>query len=152
MLGKTFIRVSLLSCMVMYTGSGCGDGGPDIATVEGTVTMDGKPLEGATVVFVPPGGRPAGGPTDAKGKYVLNFSGGRKGAIPGENRVQITTKSDPHTAADGKPVPGKPETIPTEYNTRSTLKFDVKQGEKNIANFDLKSGGKVDVSQGYGSK
>lgn len=152
MLGKTFILVLLVSSSLLCTSLGCGVDGPDIATVEGTVTMDGKPLEGATVVFVPTGGRPAGGPTDANGKYVLNFSGGRKGAIPGENRVQITTKRDPSSDADGKPVPGKPETIPAEYNSRSTLKFDVKQGEKNIANFDLKSGGKVDGSQAYGSK
>jgi hypothetical protein len=40
----------------------------------------------------------------------------------------------------------KKETIPVEYNSRSKLSFKVEAGKKNIANFDLKSGGKVDQS------
>lgn len=130
---------------------GCGPGGPDIATVEGTVTMDGKPLANAAVVFIPEaGGRPAGSRTDAEGKYNLNFSGGRKGTIPGVNKVRISTKSDPSEDADGNPVPAAPETIPMEYNQETTLTFTVVDGEKNVADFPLKSGGKIaaDVS-GY---
>src|SRR5262245_51132847 len=39
--------------------AGCGPGGPEIAHVAGRVTMDGKPLSNAAVVFVPETGRPA---------------------------------------------------------------------------------------------
>ncbi len=39
---------SLLSCIwvafTLVVNCGCGAGGPEIASVEGTVTMDGKPL------------------------------------------------------------------------------------------------------------
>ena len=43
---------------------GCGPGGPEIASVEGKVTLDGKPLPNAAVVFIPENGRPAGATTD----------------------------------------------------------------------------------------
>jgi hypothetical protein len=122
--------------------SGCS-GGQDIASVEGLVTMDGKPLPRATVVFIPEvGGRPAGSQTDKDGKYVLNFSGGRKGAIPGKNKVQISTRADPFLDAEGNNL-GSPETVPAEYNVHTTLAFEVVQGQRNIANFELKSDGKV---------
>ena len=55
---------------------GCSSSGPDIAYVSGRVTMDGKPLAQATVVFIPEDGRPAGARTDADGRYVLNFTAG----------------------------------------------------------------------------
>ena len=84
-----------LLLMVMFGGalalSGCGEDGPELGRVEGTVTMDGKPLPNASVVFVPENGRPAGATTDAQGKYVLNFTAGREGALLGKNTVRIST-------------------------------------------------------------
>lgn len=115
----------------------------DIASVEGTITFDGKPLAGASVIFTPPGGRPSGARTDAEGKYVLNYSGGRKGAIPGLNRIQISTRADPYEDIDGNRVAATKETIPAEYNAKTKLEFTVEEGKKNIANFDLKSGGPI---------
>jgi hypothetical protein len=123
--------------------TGCGPSGPDIASVEGTVTMDGKPLPNAAVVFIPENGRPAGATTDEQGHYVLNFTSGRKGAIPGKNTIRITTLRDADTKEDGTPIPASPETIPMKYNAATELTFDVKDGERNVANFDLKSGGSL---------
>ncbi len=139
-----------MSLLILLASIGC-DSGPPIATVQGTVTLDGKPLEGAVVNFAPEaGGRPAGGTTDAAGKYVLNFSEGRNGAIPGKNNVQISTRADPYMDVDNKPVKGRPEMVPMEYNSQSKLTFNVEDGKTNIADFDLKSGGKVDRAQpGY---
>ncbi len=129
--------LALLLCL------GCGgDKGPEIASVEGTITMDGKPLPNAAVLFLPENGRPGGGRTDENGHYVLNFSGGRQGALLGKSKVRITTLSDPSEAEDGTPIPGQKETIPDEYNTQTTLTYEVKDG-RNVADFDLKSGGKV---------
>ena len=106
--------------------------------------MDGKPLPHATIVFSPENGRPAGARTDENGNYVLNFTEGRQGAIPGKNTIQITTVRDAEKDENGKTVvPGSKETIPMEYNAASTLTFTVEPKKKNIANFDLKSGGKV---------
>jgi len=124
--------------------AGCSSGGPEIAYVSGRVMMDGKPLANAAVVFIPEDGRPAGARTDADGNYVLNFSESRRGAIPGTNTVRISTLREAEKDENGKTVvPGSRETIPMEYNVASTLSFTVEPKKKNIANFDLKSGGKV---------
>jgi hypothetical protein len=121
--------------------AGCGPGGPEIASVTGRVTLDGQPLANATVVFIPENGRPAGASTDANGKYELNFTQGRRGAIPGKNTIRVTTQRDPYQDNNGKNVPGSKETIPPQYNTASTLSFTVEPKKKNVADFDLKSGG-----------
>jgi hypothetical protein len=125
----------LAACLLL----GCSSGGPDIAYVSGRVTMDGKPLPNATVVFVPENGRPAGATTDAEGNYVLNFAQGRKGAIPGPSSIRIMTFRDADQDENGNPIPASKETVPARYNTDSTLSFDVEPGKKNVANFDLES-------------
>lgn len=122
---------------------GCGPGGPDIASVEGDVTLDGKPLPNASVVFIPENGRPAGATTDSNGHYVLNFSGGRQGSLPGKNKVRISTARDAGVDKAGDPTPGSPEQIPMKYNAQTTLEFKVLPNQANVANFDLESGGKL---------
>ena len=134
---------ALLACW------GCASDGPEIAHVEGTVKMDGKPLANAAVVFIPENGRPAGATTDDQGHYVLNFTAGRRGAIPGKNSIRITTQRDPSETPDGKPIPASPETIPVKYNTDSALEFTVQPGQKNVANFDLVSGGALGEKDSY---
>lgn len=122
---------------------GCGPGGPEIASVEGTVTMDGKPLANASIVFSPESGRPAGARTDAQGHYELNFTAGRRGAIPGMNRIRISTSADPSETPDGQPIPAQRETVPARYNSATELEFNVEPNKKNVANFDLTSEGKL---------
>ena len=139
-LGRFSLAGTLLLALICV---GCGPGGPEIASVEGTVTMDGKLLRNAAVVFIPENGRPAGATTDSEGHYVLNFTEGRRGAIPGKNSIRITTLRDAGVDVDGKSVPGSKETIPMKYNSASQLTFMVKDGEKNVANFDIKSDGPI---------
>lgn len=131
------------ACLLALACVGCAQSGPDIASVEGTVTMDGQPLADVTVVFIPENGRPAGATTDAQGKYVLTFTEGRTGAIPGKNKVTISSLRDSGEGPDGKPIPARPETIPMKYNSQTTLEFNVEPGKKNIADFNLESGGAV---------
>jgi len=133
----------LIAFVVIIAGWGCGGGDTDISKVEGVVTMDGNPLPKATVLFISGQGRPAGAITDENGRYELNYTAGRKGAIPGKNRVQITTAQGPSETADGQPIPGVRETIPLQYNVESILEFTVEEGKVNVANFDLESKGKV---------
>jgi hypothetical protein len=140
---RVHLWLLLLSGLFVLT-AGCSSGGPDIASVSGRVTMDGKPLANATVVFVPENGRPAGARTDADGNYVLNFTEGRQGAMPGKNTVRITTQREAEADENGKTVvPASKETIPVEYNSESTLTFTVEPKKKNVAKFDLKSGGRI---------
>lgn len=71
-------------------------------SVSGIVTLEGKPVEGATVQFYAVGdgreGRPATGSTDGKGNFRLGTLGDQDGALPGEYKVVINkwVPSDPN--------------------------------------------------------
>lgn len=68
---------------------------PDTTGVTGTVTLNGEPVEAATVTFVADGeGQDAIGRTDANGKYTLTTFGGSDGAIAGEYKVKIAKYTD----------------------------------------------------------
>lgn len=80
------------SCLLMSI-VGCSNNPanyPETGAVSGTVTMDGGPLEGATVSFIPAEGRPSKGRTDAEGKYTLRYAGSIQGAIVGTCTVSIS--------------------------------------------------------------
>jgi hypothetical protein len=137
--------VALFACSLSVAG--CGSGGPEIAYVSGRVTMDGKPLPRATVVFVPENGRPSGGETDDDGNYVLNFAQGRQGAIPGTATVRIMTMRDADQDENGQTIPGSKETVPARYNSDSELTFEVEPKKTNVANFALESKGYIAQSE-----
>lgn len=69
-----------------------GCGGPGTIPAEGTLMVDGKPLEGVVVLFKPktPEGKPASGTTDADGNFVLTTEINGDGAFPGEYSVGIS--------------------------------------------------------------
>lgn len=86
-----------LVVVVFLTVSGCsGRGGPMVEYVEGVVTFDGVPVGGASVGYSPVdrnAGLPAGGKTDAAGRYRLTAVGGgreRAGTAVGDYVVSIT--------------------------------------------------------------
>ena len=108
--------------------SGCGTDGPALGTVSGTVSLDGEPLEGATVIFQPEVGKASFGKSDQEGHYDLRYSKDRKGAVVGHHVVEI------RLAGDTTPV----EPLPARYNTESELTADIKKGE-NQKDFPLHS-------------
>jgi hypothetical protein len=111
--------------------SGCGESGPELAPVEGTVTLDGRPLESADVIFQPEDQKPASfARTGADGHYELMRKRGVMGASIGQHTVRITIP---------RSMFKNPPEIPTRYNTDSELKREVKSGEDNEFNFDLTS-------------
>jgi hypothetical protein len=127
--------------------SGCS-GGLALIPVEGTVTLDGQPVEGASVLFEPKGGgKPATGTTDAAGKFVLTTIEPGDGAVPGANKVAVIRVNVVGT----KPVGGDAESgdmeeeveyvTPIEYaNTRtSPLTIEVESGMKPLS-IELTSG------------
>lgn len=64
---------------------------PETISVEGVVKLEGAPVEGARVMFVPKGsGRPAEGQTDKAGRFELSTFAPRDGALPGEHTVTVT--------------------------------------------------------------
>jgi hypothetical protein len=82
-IGLIFVPLSLVA------GAGCSRGKP--VRVHGSVTLDDKPLAGATVVFQPVEntGRSAGGLTDTLGNFDLTTFRTGDGALPGEYRVTV---------------------------------------------------------------
>jgi hypothetical protein len=118
-----------LSVAAVLVTSGCGSSGPELATVSGTVKMDGAPLADASVQFVPASGRPSYGSTDANGFYQLEFTATKSGAVPGEHTVRVSThrRADPETGAKGQP-----ERIPMKYNSKSEIKKTVNPGKNTI--------------------
>lgn len=119
--------------------SGCGDKGPKLGTVTGTITLEGNPVEGAFVQFLPLFEQgvevQSEFKTDANGYYEVRYSVERLGAMLGNYRVQISTQDsekDPETGA----IKAVPEKIPKHYVRDSALEFEVQSGP-NDATFDL---------------
>lgn len=80
---------------------GCGDGASRPATiaVSGSVMYQGKPVEGAEVVFWGKNApKDAAGVTDKDGKFTLSMFEPNDGCLPGEN-VVVITKKDSSAAA-----------------------------------------------------
>ncbi len=123
--------------------AGCG-GDPNMGYVTGTVTLDGQPLERATLYFQPTNGeRPSMGYTDATGHYKLEYSTTKSGARVGEHEVRITTYAEVIVDQEtGNRLPGTPEKLPTKYNTKTELKQEVKSG-KQVIDFALDSQGEM---------
>lgn len=161
----------LLLLLVAGTLAGCG-GGEDLnrfkeglVPVSGTVTLDGKPLEGAGVVFIPAsaarvgakgdvGSRMAMGETDAQGKYSLispphgaqAVPSEYPGCLPGEyvialDRRRMPDGSIPDPTKDEPTAMQAEQTIPAKYvNPMSSgLKATVGAGGGSDFNFDLTS-------------
>lgn len=82
-----------LLALVATTIVGCGGAG--LAPVSGTVSMDGSPLDGATVTFHPqPGVKSNGGSgtSDAAGKFTLLTPQGKPGIIPGDYSITVSRR------------------------------------------------------------
>lgn len=165
-------RVSLFVCFVMTlslvtTLAGCGGSDkPDTVPVSGKVTLDGVPVEGASVMFRPEGsGRPGTAMTDADGAYSLSSYGEpNDGAVPGEYTVAVIKiggpgasalagsappQSDPNAlstidATSGTNSAEAPETeyfVPKKYTDPSTsgLKLTIPEGGSDNINLELTS-------------
>ncbi|MHB0957176.1 MAG: carboxypeptidase-like regulatory domain-containing protein [Pirellulaceae bacterium] len=143
---------ALLLAPALIALSGCGGSGQ--VPVTGTVTLDGAPLEGAAVFFVPvvddtqPQSKQtrANGQTDASGNFTLGTVAG-PGAVPGSYKVGVSklpgssaeaTKGEepkgapPGTMLSGPPAPGGQKTaaapkdlVPAKYVNPDTSEITV---------------------------
>lgn len=127
---------------------GCGPAGPDVQMIRGTVTLDGEPVEAATVIFAPErAGLMAAGKTDATGAFSLNASQGAKfgrGTTEGDYIVTVSKltsfKLDPATGDPTDiPLANPKQLMPRVYTTatESPLRATVVKGV-NEFEFDLK--------------
>jgi hypothetical protein len=119
---------------VLLALAGCN--GQGIAPVSGQITLDGRPLANAVVLFEPDDdrhnpGMGSAGKTNDDGRYELRqIQPDRAGAIVGRHRVTI------RTAVQGEERNGR-ELLPAKYNTESKLKCDVPSGGRHDADFTL---------------
>jgi hypothetical protein len=134
-------RFHVLAFLALWS-AGCRSGPFDTAPVSGRVTLNGKPLAGAAVMFQPVAkgnhnpGPGSTGLTDEDGRYTLTVVGtGSKGAVVGMHKVRITMfqKDD---SADDQPKPV--EQLPARYRQKDTvLECDVPADGTTSADFVL---------------
>jgi hypothetical protein len=121
-------RTCVISFFVGLLLTGCGMS-YKVAPVSGKVTMDGKALSHAEVMFIPaaPGELPSSmALTDEAGHYSLALNNSKgDGAVVGKHKVVITM--------------GSRRQLPDRYNRHTTLECDVPVTGREDANFELTS-------------
>jgi hypothetical protein len=143
MAGKMWrLSIGCLGCLMLLAGGGCGGkmSPPMNNTVEGMVRVDGTPVVGVYVQFVPEEGTErlpsSGSMTDEQGHYQLTCENRESGAVVGKHRVTINAgRSDPNAPKPAKPNPR----IPNAYGMASStpLIIEVKP-DQHTYNLDLK--------------
>lgn len=158
---KIRTALSLLLVSLSMLGIGCGRA-PKMAEVEGTVTLDGKPLANVEVAFLPDPSQGTKGPrstaiTDASGRFRLVADNRIVGVVRGKHRVILTDlhsvppvprgslDSAPAAAGDQQQIkntPGNalPSRVPGIYSSSSQtpLSREVRSGSQAI-DFQLTS-------------
>jgi hypothetical protein len=150
------LPAALLLCVL--AAAGCGKPGVDYAQVAGRITLDGKPLPNAKIMFIPLNslagdpayiGMQSAGITDADGRFELGTYDRGPGAVVGEHKVVITLEPDAAPGAVARtgyedvaedmaapPGPFK-STIPARYNSNTELRFAVPPKGVRNAVFEL---------------
>jgi hypothetical protein len=147
---------SLVTVGIVLTG--CSNSSrPPTYPVTGTVTLQGKPVAGAVVTFVPTGteGAAASAITDSEGKYALTTWEAGDGARPGEYGVKVSKQElaavDPAKMVQNlsieeeqkiyveskKPAPPAKRLIPSKFENEETSGL-VHKVEQKPTTFDIK--------------
>ena len=125
-------RYLVLSLALMWP-LGCSSNPYEkLLPASGMITLDGAPLAGATVAFIPEKSnqkQPSYGYTDEAGKYVLKTPEGFEGVSPGEFRIVVSKIVMP----DGTPVPPGSQTGGAEGNESIPQPHCDPRATKNVA-------------------
>lgn len=147
-------QISFLALTALILQIGCGESGPALEYVTGTVKKGGEPLASVSVTFHPvDGGVSSAGRTDSEGRFVLISQSGKEGAVAGEHKVTLQQVQETggggsgsgmdtsrmqemlksRESAGGKnsaPEYNKGSVIPPEYESanKTTLKYTVNAG------------------------
>ena len=164
---KKMNKKNLLCCLILCLASisvlgfvGCGGPKwPPTYKCSGVVTLDGAPVDRATITFYPlDGQKPANATTDANGNYELTSFNAGDGATPGAFGVAIqkfpaieieavpggkpfdesnNTDEGPSPDSEKDPV----NELPEKYSNheKSGLSATVVTDGKNVFTFELKS-------------
>lgn len=127
--------ISAQAVVVVLAGvlvAGCGS--PHEASVSGTVTLDGEPLDRGTVSFHPVGeGAVAYGQIGADGSYEVK-TGRESGLAPGDYKVTVVATTPPPPPKDPMDEPVGELITPQRYGAKQTtdLQFAVEPGSNTI--------------------
>lgn len=147
--------IAAASLLAAGLSIGCGESGPHLVPVSGTVVVNGsEPLEGAEVSFIPDqtnkevtGGGDTTGPDGGfRARYNARF-----GLAPGKYKVLISKKAEP---PPGMELPDaikvdrvqqemmgiRKETLPPQYTdaTKSEEFVEVMDNQENVFDFNVK--------------
>jgi hypothetical protein len=88
--GGTFLWIAAILFLIPGI-VGCGKAGPSLVPVKGSVTVDGKPADGAVLIFHPTGGKGtiASAAADSNGAFSIT-SNGAPGVVTGSYKVTAT--------------------------------------------------------------
>lgn len=144
--------VSGCVAVLLLVSIGCGGDTLDTQAVQGTITYNGEPVEGANVMFTPvdktSGAAPAVAITDENGHYKLQTQRGAAGTgtTPGEYIVTVSKTEMVPTGETTTTPEGETEEVmegrnvlPAKYKSSadSPLRATVKESGNNTFDFDL---------------
>ena len=130
--GRAFSKTIVAAITLLAVGCARSDV-PETAVVEGTVSMNGKPLPNIGVVFFPTGSGPmASGNTDQEGRFELTTVKPKDGAVVGKHRVAFGAAEESQSEYARK-------SLPTRYESPETSQItaEVVAGQVNKVVFEL---------------
>jgi hypothetical protein len=141
---RIHLGLALVALLVAITG--CGGSGRIV--VEGTVTLNGEPLQSGAISLIPISGQGVAAGTEiSNGVYRIQA----QGLLPGEYKVMINAfrgtgkktwdgMGDSNAPASQKRyVEEMEQYIPAKYNDSTELKATVAAGKTSGLNFDLQA-------------
>ena len=124
---------SLLCALMLTVGCSHSEPSYNLSPATGSVSLDGKPVTNAMVVFHSDSSPAASGKTDSSGQFVLETGKHGAGIARGDFLVQIMS-TDETTDSAGKAV-----TIPHVYSENGLEVVKIGEGGDNSFTFELKS-------------
>jgi hypothetical protein len=142
---------------VVFFAVGCGEGGPPLLPVEGTVKFDGKPLENAELTFAPdPSNKEVtsgAAMTADDGSYKARYQS-RFGLAEGKYKISIRKVEVRNDANVPDAIKGDPtqmemlglvkQSLPDKYAAldKSSFTIEVKPGSSEKFDFELDAKGR----------
>jgi predicted small lipoprotein YifL len=138
--GARVLTLSIAAGVVTLVG--CGETGPERLPLSGTVTLDGQPVDDATIVLTPREQGKAAAALIVDGAFTFTPE---SGPTPGTHDVRINpneaefeeVSADASEIADSSPSKG----IPPAYQQNGTLTAEVSGDPAQTLSFELSSSG-----------
>lgn len=136
---------TLLALTTAVLAAGCTKGTPGLVQVTGKMTVDGKPAEGASLVFFPDGAddpsKIAAGTVDSTGQYKL-VTNLEPGIHPGKYKVTATWPDRPKDSKRGFSMSNAedpPDLLKGRYSSpmKTKLTAEVNADTKEMAPIEL---------------